>query len=121
MLITIEQSTVTNTVNRMVRDGLISRARTPTNRRSNQLKLTERVHRLLPVLLPEGLSVVETATRGMSEIEIAFLLTLLGKLQSNLAHERVRPIALRGAGDRGGRKGVAPGSSDDGIPNPDFS
>src|SRR5262249_9873243 len=36
-LMAIEESTVTNTIDRMERDGLISRMRTPANRRRNQL------------------------------------------------------------------------------------
>jgi DNA-binding MarR family transcriptional regulator len=41
-LMAIEESTVTATIDRMERDGLISRTRPPANRRRNQLQLTER-------------------------------------------------------------------------------
>src|SRR5262249_57244003 len=37
-MMAIEESTVTNTIDRMERDGLIARTRRPGNRRSNQLR-----------------------------------------------------------------------------------
>jgi DNA-binding MarR family transcriptional regulator len=93
-LMAIEESTVTNTIDRMERDGLISRIRTPENRRRNQLRLTERGRGLLGTLVPEAMQVVRAATRGMSEMEIAFLTSLLGKVQLNLADERARPLGI---------------------------
>lgn len=93
-LMAIEESTVTNTIDRMERDGLISRMRTPANRRRNQLRLTERSRGLLSTLLPEAMHVVGMATRGMSEMEIAFLTSLLSKVQTNLADERARPLGI---------------------------
>ena len=93
-LMAIEESTVTNTINRMVRDGIISRTRTPGNRRRNQLRLSDRGQGLLKTLLPEALGVVETATRGMSETELAFLMTLVCKVQSNLADDRAQPLGI---------------------------
>jgi DNA-binding MarR family transcriptional regulator len=93
-LMAIEESTVTNTIDRMERDGLISRMRTPDNRRRNQLRLTERARELMSALLPEAMQVVKTATHGMSEMEIGFLTSLLGKVQVNLADERARPLGV---------------------------
>ncbi len=103
-LMAIEESTVTNTVDRMERDGLISRTRTPDNRRRNQLRLTERGRGLMSTLLPEAMQVVQTATQGMSEMEIAFLTSLLGKVQVNLADERARPLGIDPAIEAAGLK-----------------
>src|SRR5262245_41892407 len=93
-MMAIEESTVTNTIDRMERDGLISRMRTPDNRRRNQLRLTDRGRGLISTLLPEAIHVVRTATHGMSEMEIAFLTSLLSKVQTNLADERARPLGI---------------------------
>ena len=93
-LMAIEESTVTNTIDRMERDGLISRTRTPDNRRRNQLRLTERGRGLLSTLLPEAMYVVRMATQGMSKTEIAFLTSLLSKVQSNLADGRAHPLGI---------------------------
>ena len=93
-LMAIEESTVTATIDRMERDGLISRMRNPDNRRRNQLRLTERARELMSALLPEAMQVVKTATHGMSEMEIGFLTSLLGKVQVNLADERARPLRI---------------------------
>jgi DNA-binding MarR family transcriptional regulator len=93
-LMAIEESTVTNTIDRMERDGLISRTRPPNNRRRNQLRLTERGRGLLSTLLPEAMQVVRMAAQGMSETEIGFLRSLLSKVQSNLADVRARPLGI---------------------------
>jgi DNA-binding MarR family transcriptional regulator len=103
-LMAIEESTVTNTIDRMERDGLISRTRTPDNRRRNQLRLTERGRELMNMLLPEAMQVVKTATLGMSDLEIAFLTSLLGKVQVNLADERARPLGIDPAIEAAGAK-----------------
>src|SRR5262249_20993588 len=76
-LMTIEESTVANTIDRMERDGLVYRTRTPDNRRRNLLRLTERGRGLLNTLLPEAMHVVRMATQSMSKTEIAFLASLL--------------------------------------------
>ena len=91
-LMAIEESTVTSTIDRMVRDGLVSRERAPKNLRRNQLTLTARGRALRQALIPEARAVVERATGGMSQVEIAFLLTLLKKVQANLVDEKVRPL-----------------------------
>ena len=93
-LMAIEESTVTNTIDRMERDGLISRTRTPDNRRRNQLRLTDRGRSLMDMLLPEAMQVVRVAAQGMSETEIGFLRSLLSKVQSNLADVRARPLGI---------------------------
>jgi DNA-binding MarR family transcriptional regulator len=93
-LMAIEESTVTNTIDRMERDGLISRTRPPANRRRNQLRMTERGRGLLSTLVPEAMQVVRMAAHGMSKTEIAFLTTLLSKVQSNLADGRARPLGI---------------------------
>jgi DNA-binding MarR family transcriptional regulator len=103
-LMAIEESTVTNTIDRMERDGLISRMRTPDNRRRNQLRLTERGRELMTTLIPEAMQVVKTATLGMSEMEIGFLTSLLGKVQVNLADERARPLGIDPAIEAAGAK-----------------
>src|SRR5262245_667570 len=86
-LMAIEESTVTNTIDRMERDGLIARTRNPDNQRRNQLRLTDRGRNLLGTLVPEAMQVVGMGTRGMSDIEITFLTSLLAKVQANLADE----------------------------------
>jgi DNA-binding MarR family transcriptional regulator len=91
----LEEATVTNTIDRMERDGLVSRTRRPTNRRRNQLRLTERGQGLLNALMPEAIAVEQTAKRGMLGVEIAFLTTLIRRVQANLSDERAMPLGVR--------------------------
>jgi hypothetical protein len=49
---------------------------------------------LLSTLVPEAMQVVRMAAHGMSKTEIAFLTTLLSKVQSNLADGRARPLGI---------------------------
>ena len=85
----IEESTVTNTVDRMVRDGLVQRERSPGDLRRNRLKLTPRGKQLSSLVMPEAFAVVAQAAAGMSEAEVAFLLSLLRKLQNNLKADKL--------------------------------
>ena len=58
----------------------------------------------MSALLPEAMQVVKTATQGMSEMEIGFLTSLLGKVQVNLADERARPLGIDPAIEAAGAK-----------------
>ncbi|WP_183082134.1 MarR family winged helix-turn-helix transcriptional regulator [Paraburkholderia sp. BL23I1N1] len=91
-LMAIEEATVTSTIDRMVRDGLLLRERASHDLRKNRLKLTARGQQLKQVLLPEARAVVQRATRGLSKAEIYFLLTLLRKVEANLVDENVTPL-----------------------------
>lgn len=93
-LMAIEESTVTNTINRMVRDGLLLKERSSDNLRENRLKLTHKARKLKNVVLPEATANVTRATAGMSRAEVFFLVSLLRKLQSNLLDEDVHPLNL---------------------------
>lgn len=83
-MMAIEESTVTNTIDRMVRDGLVLRERASDDLRRNRLKLTRRGQQLRDLVIPEARAVMNIATAGMSSAEVFFLLSLLRKIQVNL-------------------------------------
>jgi DNA-binding MarR family transcriptional regulator len=91
-LMAVEPSTVTNTIERMIRDGLVVKERAEDDLRTNRLRLTDRALALRDILLPEARAVVEAATSGMSQDEVRFLVSLLKKLQKNLLTEKNHPL-----------------------------
>lgn len=91
-LMAIEESTVTNTIDRMVRDGLVLKEQASEDRRKNRLKLTRRAQQLRETLLLEAQENVRAATIGMAAEEISMLMYLLRKIQHNLADDVMTPL-----------------------------
>jgi DNA-binding MarR family transcriptional regulator len=96
-LVQIEQPTMANTLNRMQRDGLISRSPDPVDGRRSLVELTVRGRELEQALAEAADSVNAEASDGLSDLEVETLMTLLAKLAANLE-----------AGS--GRRGVLPQS-----------
>lgn len=84
----VEMPTVTRTVQRMVRDGLVQRRAHPADARSVRIYLTKRGSDLRPVLLEIVGEQTEHALRGFSSHERAEFAMLLERLAENCRDDR---------------------------------
>ena len=80
----IEQATMANTLNRMERDGLITRTADPGDRRRTLIHLTSKARDLEAVLVAAAREVNRAATAGLSEAEIAAFLATMQRMIANL-------------------------------------
>ena len=76
----IEAPTVVRTIDRMVRDGLVSREADPRDARLTRIHLTERGLRLRDELVPAAVAVNEAFTQRLTESEADILGRTLRKL-----------------------------------------
>jgi DNA-binding MarR family transcriptional regulator len=80
----VTENTTTAIVAAMVRDGLVSRSRDPSDRRSMIISLTEKARSLRAELLPFATEVNRVATRGIDFHELSICLDVLKQLSANL-------------------------------------
>jgi len=80
----IEQSTMAYTLQRMERDGLIRRVTDPTDGRRARITLTPRARALRENLTLAAREVNDAATCGMSELDIAELMSALEQMIKNV-------------------------------------
>jgi DNA-binding MarR family transcriptional regulator len=78
--VAIEQPTMVRTIDRMVRDGLVTRSPDPNDGRATRINLTARGSALRDRLVPLAVEVNQAATAALSEREVATLRRLLAKL-----------------------------------------
>lgn len=78
--VAIEQPTMVRTIDRMERDGLVTRTPDPNDRRASRITLTERGLALRDRLVPLAAGVNRTATEVLTADEVATLRRLLAKL-----------------------------------------
>jgi DNA-binding MarR family transcriptional regulator len=78
--VAIEPPTVVRTVDRMVRDGLVTRAPDPEDGRLSRIYLTERARSLRDELVPLAAAVNEEILNGLTANEALTLRRLLTKL-----------------------------------------
>jgi len=78
--VAIEQPTMVRTIDRMERDGLVTRDPDPNDRRASRITLTERGWALRDELVPLAAGVNRTATAGLAAGEVETLRELLAKL-----------------------------------------
>src|SRR5918992_6164542 len=78
--VAIEQPTMVRTIDRMERDGLVTRAPDPNDRRATRITLTERGWKLRDDLVPLATKVNAEATKALTDAEVAKLRRLLAKL-----------------------------------------
>ena len=78
--VAIEQPTMVRTIDRMERDGLVTRTPHPSDRRATRIALTERGRRLRDKLVPLAARVNSVATEALTDEEVATLRRLLAKL-----------------------------------------
>jgi MarR family transcriptional regulator for hemolysin len=84
----IEGATLTHHLNRMETEGLVTRTRVPTNRRTHQVELTDEGHALFQVLLERVIAFDKDLRSGLSPAEEATLRSLLDRLRANSVHNR---------------------------------
>jgi DNA-binding MarR family transcriptional regulator len=85
--VAIEQPTIVRTIDRMERDGLVTRAADPNDRRVSRITLTERGWALRDQLIPLADGVNRAATATLSEEEVATLRRLLANVvAANAGH-----------------------------------
>ena len=78
--VAIEQPTMVRTIDRMERDGLVTRAPDPNDGRASRIALTDRGWALRDQLVPLADRVNRRATEGFTEEELATLRELLARL-----------------------------------------
>lgn len=80
----VEQPTMAQLLSRMERDGLVRREPDPADRRSSLISLTDQARDNLPA----GRKILEQGnrdmTRGLSEAEVATLVSLLERVLANV-------------------------------------
>src|SRR5205814_6376886 len=79
-VVAIEPPTMVRTIDRMVRDGLVTRLPDPDDGRVTRIRLTERGRSLRDELVPKAAAVNARSLGRMTESEGKTLRRLLGKL-----------------------------------------
>ncbi|WP_315584158.1 MarR family transcriptional regulator [Actinomyces viscosus] len=82
--LTVEQPTMANTLKRLERDGLIERSASPTDRRSERIRLTPRGAELVPRIAPIADEANKDALEGLTRDEVRTLVSLLSRVADNL-------------------------------------
>jgi DNA-binding MarR family transcriptional regulator len=80
----IDQSTMTHTLRRMERDGLVSRTSDPGDQRRSLISLTPRAHELEPTLVGAAREVNALAATGVSSADLATCMRVLATAIDNL-------------------------------------
>ena len=80
----IDQSTMTHTLRRMERDGLISRSSDPGDQRRSLIWLTPRAHELAPTLVGAAREVNALAATGVSAADLDTCMRVLTTAMDNL-------------------------------------
>jgi DNA-binding MarR family transcriptional regulator len=78
--VAIEQPTMVRTIDRMERDGLVTRSPDPNDGRASRITLTERGWNLRDALVPLAAGVNRSATESLTDDEVATLRRLLARL-----------------------------------------
>jgi DNA-binding MarR family transcriptional regulator len=80
----VEQPTMANTLARMERDNLITRVPDPLDRRRSLVRLTPRARDVEPALVAAAREVNTVATRGLTDHDIATLMSTIAAVIANL-------------------------------------
>lgn len=83
-LVAIEDATITRTLDRMVRDGLVERRPHPTDRRQHTIFLTPHGAGLRDKLIPLAIEVNEQATRRLRPETVAQLILTLRMIKHDI-------------------------------------
>ena len=107
-LTSIDASTLSRLVSRLVRSGLVTRERSAKSNREVTLGLTAKGHRLVAAILPIARRLEQTATHDMTPREIELAKRLLGQMFVNLkGREHLRAAAKLLDGEVGPRSRAA--------------
>lgn len=79
----IEGATLTHHLNRMEADGLVTRTRVPTNRRTHRVELTAAGTRMFRTMLERVIAFDAQLRSGLSDTDEETLRSLLARLRSN--------------------------------------
>ncbi len=85
--VVVEEATMTNTLNRMVKAGLVERRQAPEDRRQQQIFLTRSALRLRDKMVAEALASNEVALKGVSARDRATLRRVLARIVVNLREQ----------------------------------
>ena len=80
----IEVSTLSRLITRLVRAGLVRRTRSRANGREVAVALTPRAQALLARLVPVAAGLQDTAARGLAKRDLATLRRVLRQMHGNL-------------------------------------
>jgi len=83
-LTSIEVSTISRLVTRLVRLGLVARSRSTRSNREVIVRLTPKGRALFARLVPIAVKLQETATRGVTKAEVAGAKRVLSRMHDNL-------------------------------------
>jgi MarR family transcriptional regulator for hemolysin len=79
-LVAIEPPTMVRTIDRLVRDGLVTRSPDPVDGRASRIQLTERGLALRDELIPEAVAVNRAAIEPMTQAELTTVMRVLQRL-----------------------------------------
>ena len=82
----IEKATVTNTLNRMKRDGLIERAKDPNDARASIIRISEKGLSLRDDMLKIAMGINQKATQSIEPEEFTVFLSVIQRMISNLSN-----------------------------------
>ena len=83
-LTSIDASTLSRLITRLVRDGLVKRTRSKTDSREVAVALTRKAEALMARLVPIAVGLQQEATRGLTKRDLATLKQVLRKMHGNL-------------------------------------
>lgn len=81
----IKDSTVVRLLDRMEKEGYVTRVKTPSDRRNTMIVLTEKGNKLRDELLPEGEIMSKIFSQNVSEAEIEVFKSVLKKMLDNIS------------------------------------
>ncbi len=84
-LTSIDASTLSRLITRLVRDGLVRRTRSKTDTREVAVALTPKAEALMARLVPVAVGLQNAATQKLSKRDLATLKRVLRKMHENLA------------------------------------
>ena len=94
----MDVSTMSRLVTRLVQMGLVSRTRSSTSNREVVVELTPKVATLVARLIPIAEDLQETATRGLSKQDLAVVKRALRRMHENLMRDGAREPSHRPIG-----------------------
>lgn len=81
----IDASTLSRAISRLVKRGLVTRTRSPTNSREVVVDLTAKGATLVARLVPQAIAVERVAIAGLSAADLAIVRRSLKRMYENLA------------------------------------
>jgi DNA-binding MarR family transcriptional regulator len=108
---TVDRTTLTRALDRMVRENLVMRRSNAHDGRSVQLYLTPAGETAFARILPRVLKQNERAVRGFTAAELGELRAMLHRMIGNLDPDYDRRNAVRGNGAESGSRGREPRST----------